>query len=125
LPPIPIPAIFSLSLGATCPSPETAKLGITVNPATAVVVAPINLRRDTFKVDLVFIFNLILMIYRKLNVLNSDGFKKVICELFQNQKKDMITALIYSHYLKHSGGKIVISVIKTNLSNHSDSLNLF
>jgi hypothetical protein len=65
------------------------------------------------------------MIYRKLNVLNSDGFKKVICELFQNQKKDMITALIYSHYLKHSGGKIVISVIKTNLSNHSDSLNLF
>jgi hypothetical protein len=56
------------------PSPETAKLGITLKPAKAVVVVPINFRRDKFKVDLVFIFILILMIYRKLKLLISGGF---------------------------------------------------
>jgi hypothetical protein len=47
MPPTPTPTILSLSLGATCPNPATAWLGIIENPAAATAVVPRKALRET------------------------------------------------------------------------------
>jgi hypothetical protein len=71
-PPIPIPAIFSLSLGARYPRPLTTLLGRIVRPAIAAPVVPTNDRLVIFFVSL-FIFQVVKSSIQTLKVNNSSG----------------------------------------------------
>src|SRR5690606_226421 len=66
LPPAPIPAIFSLSLGAINPGPPNTCLGTIINPAVANPAPLINFLRESL-LNVVFFLDIIFESFHFLN----------------------------------------------------------